>query len=172
LFHSGNHRAGDKYTVTVSCYMRGAKCFEAPRGYRLLFHAGRRKTQPAEARRGNLHSFFGSVSKNGRFIAKTGRLPAYLIPGVCCGRIRCIQMAPLPERTPLSPRALVSALRSQLYRWVQAYTPKLKKRIRPYLRLTNDTIQFPVGNVGEKVLCFITTKVYSTYLDRLAFPIT
>jgi transposase-like protein len=26
-----------------------------------------------------------------------------------------------------------------LYRWVQAYAPELEKRIRPYLRLTNDS---------------------------------
>jgi hypothetical protein len=54
-------------------------------------------------------------------LQKTGGLwprlidfPAHLIPGVCCGRIRSIQMASLPGRNHPSLRTLVSALCSQL----------------------------------------------------------
>jgi len=28
---------------------------------------------------------------------------------------------------------------TMIYRWVQAYSPELEKRIRPHLRLTNDS---------------------------------
>jgi uncharacterized membrane protein YeaQ/YmgE (transglycosylase-associated protein family) len=62
-----------------------------------------------------------AVNVGGVLLQKTGGLwprlvdfPAHLIPGVCCGRIRSIQMASLGGRNHPSLRALVSALCSQL----------------------------------------------------------
>ena len=36
-----------------------------------------------------------------------------------------------------------------IYRWVQAYAPELEKRIRPHLRMTNDS--YRVDETGVKI---------------------
>lgn len=102
---------------------------------------------------------FGSVAKNGRFVVKTDRLPpliSYRESAVAESDpfkwrhyqdgiiLLCVRWY---LRYGLSYRDLEEMMRERglsidhttIYRWGQAYAPELEKRIRPHLRLTNDS---------------------------------
>src|SRR5262245_53904963 len=94
------------------------------------------------------------LQKTGGLWSRLIDFPTHLIPGVCCGRIRSIQMASIPGRNHPSLRTLVFTLRPQLSR-----PRRNDARARPLARSHDD---LPLGSglcsgVREKNLSSLET---------------